>query len=135
MLAPKPVHAKLKKPQMSSISTNKKPTAPKPVANKKGSAQLAKELAIISAPQYTLSSTNSDIKRVPEFARAGWIREFLPQLYLALGCSKQPFDDYNMSTKAVERIQGIVDDVWAGTDYTVKWGDGLMGTVSLKQPS
>ena len=120
---------------MSSISTNKKPTVPKPVANKKGSAQLAKELAIISAPQYNLSSTNSDIKRVPEFARAGWIREFLPRLYLALGCSKQPFDDYNMSTKAVERIQGIVDDVWAGTDYTVKWGDGLMGTVSLKQPS
>ena len=72
----------------------------------------------------------AEVDGLPAFALAAWNKTFLPTLYNILYCSETPFKDFQKNQQVVAHVQKIVDLVYPGSGYRVKWGDALCQTVS-----
>lgn len=71
------------------------------------------------------SPSPSDASQLPQFAKAGWATHFLPTLYHALFCSASPWTDFVKGPGIEKTFQEVVDIVYPGNTYTVRWGDKL----------
>jgi hypothetical protein len=71
-----------------------------------------------------------EVDGLPAFALAAWNKTFLPMLYNILYCLEAPFKDFQKNQQVIAHIQKIMDLVYPGLGYCVKWGDTLCQTVS-----
>lgn len=66
----------------------------------------------------------------PAFAREGWTTRFIPTLIHCLASASDPWDIGNGSSMIVT-IQGVIDVVYPGSGYQVKYGDKIHSKVRL----
>lgn len=81
------------------------------------------------------SPSPSDTHQIPQFARVGWSTVFLPTLYHILSCSSNPWKDFIRGPGIEKKVQSVLDIVYPGNTYKVKWGDKLCQTVRCLIPS
>lgn len=77
---------------------------------------------------------SNNVDDLPEFAHADWVPRFLPTLYHVFGCSEKPWELFTKGNAFVMTLQTVVDAVYPGTSYRVKWGDKICSMVSDNLP-
>lgn len=88
-----------------------------------------------SSPHRYSDDAPDDLTQLPPFARAAYASVFLPTLYHRLGCSETPFKEFSKGDDMVAVVQEVVDCVWPGSDWQVRWGDKLCSLVCMLRSS
>ena len=79
-------------------------------------------------------SSNVDtgsVSGLPSFVRADWVNGFLLTLYHRFGSSEEPWKMFTKGDEMLLVIQQVINAVYPGTKYRVKWGDKICMAVSI----
>ncbi|KII83567.1 hypothetical protein PLICRDRAFT_180340 [Plicaturopsis crispa FD-325 SS-3] len=110
-------------------TTNLLSSAPVHKRSPSTSIEPSEILSTPSTPSTALNDGQSEsVAHLPEFARAAWASAFLPTLYAFLAASETPWSPAGADGDLVPALQDIVNTVWPGTNYRVRYNDRIFKT-------
>jgi hypothetical protein len=100
-----------------------------PKSRKVKTEQTSSMATLVGTPSSrTPSSDGAD--GMPVFLAAQWQGVVVPALYRALNCSSSPCEVGLQGTTTVKLVQAVINKLYPGNTYEVKWNDAVCAKVS-----